>query len=83
MIPLHFDQPVLLHFPNFFRKRTPVHAEIVSELLAVEGDGDLRRSGEQFLIGKIGEQPFTDGFRCGVQDPAGKLQVIGTSRNKI
>lgn len=31
----------------------------------------------QFLIGKIGEQPFTDGFRCGVQDPAGKLQVTG------
>ena len=35
MIPLHFDQPILLHFPQFIRHCRPVYSQIICKLLPV------------------------------------------------
>ena len=71
-----FQQALPLHFPKLLGQGTAVHAEVVRQLLAVEGDGYPAAALEGRLLGQVGKQPPPDGLGGGVEDALGEMQVL-------
>ena len=76
MIAIHPQQAFLLHFPQFIRQCTPIHAQIVRQLLAAKWDLKITASMLGGLKGKIGQQPSSDGFGTGMENTAGQAKVL-------
>ena len=53
-----------------------VYAEIVRQLLPVEGNIEIVPAAAHGLIGEIGQQPSPDGLGRGVEDAAGQAEIF-------
>lgn len=76
MIFLKVNQPVILHLSELFGKSGSFQIEVVSHLLAIERNIELRGS---FLYGhavQVGHDAISYGFRGSVKTPAGKHQIL-------
>ena len=76
MAALYLQQPLPLHFAQFIGKSAAVYAQIICQLLAVERNIKFPTALLQRLIGKIGQQPPPNGLGTGMEDPAGKVQIL-------
>ena len=73
MILFHRQKSFLLHFTQFSGKGAAVYAEVVGQLLAVEGDGKVPALVSGSLEGQVGEQAPPYGFGGGVENTAGQV----------
>jgi len=76
------DEPLPLHFGKLVAQGASIHAEIVCQLLAVEGDGEIPAAPRCCLVGEVGEEAAADGLGAGVEDAAGKLEILGRGNEK-
>ena len=79
---LKINQTFLSHFAKLFGKGTPVEIQIISHLLAVEGNLESFASVFDREIRKVGKQTLTDSFGTGAEDPVGKNQIFPGKNNQ-
>lgn len=70
------DEALRTHPAQLGGKRAAVHAKVIRQLLAVEGNGEAAAVFPQRLGGKVGQQPSADGFGRGVENTAGEREVL-------
>ena len=84
MIAFCGKQSLFLHFAQFVGEGTAVYTQIICQLLAAERDVEFSAAVFHGLIGKIGQQPATDGFGRGVENASGEIQIFsGGNRQQI
>ena len=60
MVLVYLKKPVLLHFTQLIGQGASVHAQIICQLLAVEGNREFTASLGGRLEGKVGQKPSAD-----------------------
>lgn len=76
MIPLHLHNPIPLHLAQLVRHGAAVNAQVIRQLLAVEGDIERPAAVLGRLKRQVAEQPTPDALGAGVHDAPGQAQAF-------
>jgi len=76
MIAVYSDDPIPLHLAQLVGHGAAVHAKVIRQLLAVEGDIERPAAVLGCLKGQVAEQPTPDALGAGVHDAPGQVQAF-------
>ena len=76
MIAVYSDDPIPLHLAQLVGHGAAVHAQVIRQLLPVEGDIKFPAAVLGRLKGQVAEQPAPDALGTGVHDAPGQVQAF-------